>query len=193
LQRDSSYGAGVVEGTIITNEPNSSFSDAIIFVRSKENNKVYSYNFTSSSGKFSIPVLPYGEYELVSNTFGLDDVLSSTFTISTNQDTVKGIELNLNLTSLEFDNVTSQFQLSQNYPNPFNPSTIIKFTLAKKSDVKLIIYNILGEKIRVLLNGHINEGNYNVVFDASYLSSGIYFYELQSGLNRIVKKMSLLK
>lgn len=85
------------------------------------------------------------------------------------------------------------FSLSQNYPNPFNPSTIIKFSLPESNVVKLKVFDILGREVAVLLNENMNSGSYEVKFDASSLSSGIYFYSVQAGEFNEVKKMILIK
>ncbi len=85
------------------------------------------------------------------------------------------------------------FSLRQNYPNPFNPSTSIRYGIAKLSYVNLSVYNILGKKIKTLINGEQPAGNYSVDFNASNLSSGIYFYKLTAGNYSSMKKMILLK
>ncbi|HMS34535.1 MAG TPA: T9SS type A sorting domain-containing protein [Ignavibacteria bacterium] len=76
------------------------------------------------------------------------------------------------------ENIIS-FTLYQNYPNPFNPSTTIKFELKNNSYVKLRIYDISGKEIITLVNGFKSGGYYSEIFDASWLSSGIYFYSLE--------------
>jgi hypothetical protein len=86
-----------------------------------------------------------------------------------------------------------EFTLSQNYPNPFNPSTIISYTLPSASKIKLILYNTLGQPIKVLENGFKNAGSYSVNFNADDLPSGIYFYKLEAGQFSQVKKMILMK
>jgi hypothetical protein len=85
------------------------------------------------------------------------------------------------------------FELSQNYPNPFNPTTKINFTLAKTSNVRLTVYNVLGQKVMTLVDSRISAGPQSVVFDASKLTSGVYFYCLDTGSFSSVKKMLLLK
>lgn len=93
-------------------------------------------------------------------------------------------------------NVTTikSFALRQNYPNPFNPTTKIAFTAAKNGQAKLTVYNINGQEISILFNGHVNKGaSYEFDFDGSNLSAGIYFYRLQSGSHMQVKKMALIK
>jgi hypothetical protein len=87
----------------------------------------------------------------------------------------------------------SNFELFQNYPNPFNPTTSISYFIPKGGIVSLNIYDILGREIKLLLNDFISTGEHTVVFDASNLSSGIYFYELKAGNYMSVKKMMLLK
>jgi len=85
------------------------------------------------------------------------------------------------------------FQLQQNYPNPFNPSTEISYTIAKAGHVTLDVYNMLGQRVSTLVNGVQAANTYKVNFNASSLSSGVYFYKLSSGNNEIIKKMVLMK
>lgn len=97
--------------------------------------------------------------------------------------------------SIQIENVIPDgFVLEQNYPNPFNPETTIGFSVPEKSRIKLNIYNELGQKVRSLINGDYEAGSHTIRFDASGLSSGIYFYKLESsrGLSD-VKRMLLLK
>ncbi len=86
-----------------------------------------------------------------------------------------------------------KFELLQNYPNPFNPTTKIKYQLAEASNVKLTIYNSLGEKIKTLVNQKQEAGIYSVNFNAENLPSGMYIYELQTEKFHSVKKMLLMK
>jgi len=86
-----------------------------------------------------------------------------------------------------------EYALEQNYPNPFNPSTTIKFGVPKESIVKLSIYNVLGELVSTLVNEEKLSGTYEVEFNATVLSSGIYFYRLQAGSFVETKKMVLMK
>jgi hypothetical protein len=98
------------------------------------------------------------------------------------------------LTSVSDENVkVIEFKLNQNYPNPFNPATTISYSLPSASNVKIVIYNTLGQSIKVLENGYRSAGNYSVNFNASDLPSGIYFYRLEAGLFSHVMKMMLLK
>jgi hypothetical protein len=85
------------------------------------------------------------------------------------------------------------FNLSQNYPNPFNPTTTIMFKLGKEGMTSLTIYNVLGQKVKVLLNEVLQAGIYSVPFNGEKLPSGIYFYKLQANNQIQVKKMLLAK
>jgi hypothetical protein len=85
------------------------------------------------------------------------------------------------------------FLLEQNYPNPFNPSTTIRYQLPVASEVKLEVYDVLGKKIATLVNERQSAGAYQVVWNASGLSSGTYFYRLQAGTFTQTKKMILVK
>jgi hypothetical protein len=87
----------------------------------------------------------------------------------------------------------SQLDLSQNYPNPFNPSTTIRYALPEASDVRIIVYNILGQRIRTLVDGRREAGSHSVVFDASDLAGGAYIYELRAHDQRITRTMMLVK
>jgi len=85
------------------------------------------------------------------------------------------------------------FNLEQNYPNPFNPSTKINYSVPEAGNVKLAVYNIVGEEVVVLVNGYTQAGSFDVTFNASNLPSGVYLYKLQSANSVQTKKMILLK
>ncbi|MFZ2322492.1 MAG: T9SS type A sorting domain-containing protein [Ignavibacteriaceae bacterium] len=91
------------------------------------------------------------------------------------------------------DQIPSKFELSQNYPNPFNPVTRIQYSVNSMELVSLKIYDILGNEVATLVNKEQPAGRYELMFNADELSSGIYFYKLQSGSLIQTKKMILLK
>ncbi len=102
--------------------------------------------------------------------------------------------INSTVTNVEDNNSqVYTFKLDQNYPNPFNPSTNINFQIDKPSEVKIVVYNSLGEKVRTLLNEFKSAGTYHVTFNASNLPSGVYFCRLTSGEKISIQKMTLLK
>ena len=97
-------------------------------------------------------------------------------------------------TSVEVKNeLPSTFELSQNYPNPFNPSTTIQYALPVNSDVTLSVYDVLGNEVASLVNGHQEAGVHSVQFNGASLSSGMYFVTLRAGKYSENKKMMLLK
>jgi len=90
--------------------------------------------------------------------------------------------------------IPKEFALRQNFPNPFNPVTTIHFSLPENALVNLAVYNLLGQKIAVLLeNRKYNAGNYSIQFNGENLPSGIYLYKLESTIGSSVRKMILLK
>lgn len=94
--------------------------------------------------------------------------------------------------------VTS-YSLNQNYPNPFNPATVISYALPKQSSVKLVVFNSIGQEVKTLFSGVQSAGNHSVNFDASGLTSGIYFYSIEAKSEeggegfKSVRKMAYLK
>lgn len=91
------------------------------------------------------------------------------------------------------EEVPSIFSLGQNYPNPFNPTTKIKFTIPENSNVTLNIHDVTGKIIATPLSGNLSPGIYEYEFNATSLSSGIYFYTLKSKNFQITKKMIISK
>ena len=89
--------------------------------------------------------------------------------------------------------VPMEYSLAQNYPNPFNPSTSIEYTVPSNEYVTLKVYDVLGNTVSTVVNENKEAGKYNVMFDASNLTSGIYFYSIQAGKFNQVKKMMLVK
>ena len=104
-------------------------------------------------------------------------------------------EINGNYTSISSNikNIPTEFRLYQNYPNPFNPSTRIKYSIPVDGNVKLKIYDVLGNELFSLIDEYKSVGVYELVFNSINLPTGIYFYKISSGSNSIVKKMVLVK
>ena len=98
-----------------------------------------------------------------------------------------------NTVSVTEQNTPLKYELSQNYPNPFNPVTRISYSIGENTKVKLSVFDILGKEIKTLVNEKQSAGNYEVIFNASDLSSGVYFYQLRAGDFIGVKKLVLLK
>ena len=96
-------------------------------------------------------------------------------------------EIKINLTSPD------DYSLEQNYPNPFNPSTVIRYNLPEESNVSLKVFDVLGNEIETLINKPQTAGSYEINFNASKLSNGIYFYQLTSNGFSKTLKMIVLK
>lgn len=196
MPRDSSLGGGNALGSVNINvESGDTISDVIIYAQPVNNNtSVFNYAFTSQSGNFKIPFLPYGDYRLVAQKIGYYDGYSSIFTIDSLNTTIG--ELDITLISLSVEEnpfIPEDHVLLYNYPNPFNPETTIGFTLPFSSDVELKVINILGEEIKTLLKEHFLPGNYEINFNAEELPSGTYFVILKTKQSIKANKILLLK
>src|SRR5574338_18724 len=180
-----------------------------LFVDTSANNRIRApfnlqYNSGLITGKHSLPnaiidIYNADRYELApSATFRIGTTntdAQGNFAFSTNLNidaisvTATDFEGNtssfarLNIvTDVEDENyIPTEFSLEQNYPNPFNPSTTIQFSIPKSGNVKVKVYDVLGNEVAKLVDEYKPAGNYEVTYDASGLSSGVYFYNLQSG------------
>ncbi|PIQ11435.1 MAG: hypothetical protein COW71_00620 [Ignavibacteriales bacterium CG18_big_fil_WC_8_21_14_2_50_31_20] len=146
---------------------------------------------------------PIGTYDFPANVeiiVRVTDIGKSTSGFVLRADALK-FQLVEELTDIS-DGTTSnkklQYKLNQNYPNPFNPSTTISFTIPKSSNVKLEIFNLLGEKVNTLFNGFLSAGSHSKIWygknsEGRFASSGIYFYRIQADGFNSVKKMVYLR
>ena len=93
-----------------------------------------------------------------------------------------------------YNDIPNVFQLEQNYPNPFNPTTTIRYSLQENSVVTLTIFDVLGREVAILLaNQQMQSGEHEIEFDATSLSSGVYFYQLSTPVFSQTKKLLLMK
>jgi hypothetical protein len=121
---------------------------------------------------------PTGTDYHVGSNFLLDDVNLTGTATSVNDKTI----------------IPAKFSLEQNYPNPFNPSTKIQYNIPENSFVSLKVYNAIGIEVANLVNSVVPAGTHDVLFDASGLNSGVYFYTLKTGNNFVqTRKMILIK
>jgi hypothetical protein len=150
------------------------------------------------------PVLPFKTKSGGATDSTGNDVYSAGFALTAGAHTIalSGSSVNIDYIQLIKEDVVQgvgkgtepfEYSLDQNYPNPFNPATTINFTLAKTSNVKLVVYNILGQKAATLVDGPMAAGTHSLRFNALNLATGVYIYRLEAGEFRANKKMLLLK
>lgn len=133
-------------------------------------------------------------YTIELDTPELDNSLAESWAVSNNFGGTPGYPNKMIIDAIDdLESVPSEFNLSQNYPNPFNPSTNINFNIANSARVELSIFNVLGQKVHTLIDGSLNAGQHSVTFDATGLTSGVYFYRLTAGANTATQKMLLMK
>ncbi|UCH66429.1 MAG: T9SS type A sorting domain-containing protein, partial [Ignavibacterium sp.] len=134
-----------------------------------------------------------GDGAIVFTTFGFETIASADIRTDFINNILNWLDSPTGIGSGEFSFVPRKYSLNQNYPNPFNPSTIITYQIPETEFVRLKIYDVMGQEVAVLVNEEQIAGIYNVEFDASDLSSGIYFYNLSSGTFNKSIKMILMK
>jgi len=140
--------------------------------------RVYNKNYHGDGGK------------TLAKVFNTDEELNEYLFLA---DYKTGEEVAITGVEQKWSEIPQKYLLEQNYPNPFNPSTKIKYSIPNNEFVTLKIYNILGSEVTTLVNQKQASGNYEVSFDASDLTSGIYFYQISSGKFNQVRKMMLVK
>ena len=137
-------------------------------------------------------------YDITSTIKVEDELLEIILSPQIDRVVLSGIKVTPNLTSVgSNENGIEKYELHQNYPNPFNPSTEIRYAIESRTNVKLKVYDILGNEIATLVNQVVEAGNHNVIFDQDIIGkemvSGVYFYQLQTDKFIKTKKMLLLK
>lgn len=141
----------------------------------------------------SDPTDPASMAEYDFHTFVIDSYVAGDFIYVAGQKTLIILRFNPDTDISDEESNPRSFSLSQNHPNPFNSSTTISYDLPRRSDVRIEIYDILGRRIEMLLNGDQPAGTHSVVWDARDASSGIYFYRIKAGDFAASKSCLLLK
>jgi hypothetical protein len=164
------------------------------------NGEIAGYALTNFEGTYAIGGLAPGQYSVFVDKAGYNE--SNTVNVNASYD-INGnplpgitnftIDGTLGVTEKISTVLPSSYVLEQNFPNPFNPSTSIRFSVPIAGKVALKVYNLIGQEVTSLVNGYKDAGEYTVTFNASTLSSGVYFYRLESGSFNVVKKMLLIK
>lgn len=193
---------GEIIGSVYTSGRTSTssniLSSSLISVRNNSN-EVVATAISDYNGEYIVPAVTNGTYTVKASHVGfVTTEYSKSIQIDlSNSPVVNGIDIDVPLSPSAVQENDGQnpktFNLYQNYPNPFNPTTKIEFDLSTDENVSLKVYDVLGKDVAVLVDNFIRAGNYSVDFNASNLTSGIYFYELKAGSFHQMRKMILLK
>lgn len=176
-----------ISGIVLSN--NVPVSDAIVYAKMGE--EYVGFGITNSKGEYKIKNIPEGDYILVAHKVANT---SSQIPVTISEDTDNNFVFNLTSKNSGITNNTPyEFSLVQNYPNPFNPSTVISYSISNQGPVTLKVFNNLGQQVAELVNTVQSAGIYTVNFNASSLSSGVYFYTLRSNDFTATKKMLMIK
>jgi hypothetical protein len=190
------YGEGIIAGNVSTSAGEN--VDAAYVYALNGNGEIIGYGISNSSGNYSIDGLLSGEYQITSDKLDYNFTGTLPVTIDYSGNLYQTANINMNpasVTDVKNPNpqTVTDYQLSQNYPNPFNPVTNIKFSLPERSNVRITVYNLLGIQVAELVNEVRSAGTHTINFDASDLSSGVYFYKIEAGKFIQTKKLTLLK
>jgi hypothetical protein len=151
-------------------------------------------DFITYNGDPNDPIVPSKNWSLIKEDVDGFQLPSEYATpLTTAQMDALGMDTTLVSVERQINSMPDNFRLEQNYPNPFNPSTTIRFSLPQRSEIELIIYDALGNQIETLISGDHDAGVYEIDFDATGLSSGIYFYQIKSASFTKTKKLVLMK
>ncbi|HKJ80449.1 MAG TPA: SdrD B-like domain-containing protein, partial [Ignavibacteriaceae bacterium] len=177
----------------------------LIMINTKDNNYYhYSVNLNSTDKEYVINFSDFKELYGSQTAFDASKICDVAFSMNVNAN-VGMDNFNFELKYIGFytpgsvtavdnvNNIPKEFSLALNYPNPFNPSTTIQFNVAKQEHITLVIYNLLGQEVKKLVDGEMNVGKHSITFNANNLASGIYFYKLIGNSVNITRKMILMK
>lgn len=188
---ENSVGPSSISGIVYTNLLSNPIENVRIIA--KRGNSHLKFSYSGSGGEYSLIDIPAGNYRIYFDKIGFKND-SMTVNLFDNQHLV-GINFNMNNVASDVENILIpvEYKLYQNYPNPFNPITNIKFDVYKSSNIVLSIYDISGKIVDKLIEKNLPAGTYNVEWNASGYSSGVYFYKLNIDNFTDVKKMILIK
>ncbi len=208
-RRDLSTALGKVSGEIsvispsggIPTQSTDDLSGVTVYVRKVGDTEWYAAGYSDETGQFELPIETYGTYEILATGYGYED---ATKVIEVDEQTGLNpqIELTMNrVTSIDPGDQASVIRttrLYNAYPNPFNPSTTIRVDIARSQRASLVIYNVLGQKVKVLFNGLLKQGSYKFTWNATddqgnRVASGLYFYQLKTAEGIQTKAMVLMK
>ncbi|MGD9898787.1 MAG: T9SS type A sorting domain-containing protein [Calditrichaceae bacterium] len=196
---------GQITGIVSVNSTNkttaSSIEGATIYLKKSGTIEWTNAAYVKADGSFDLPVESYGIYDLKLTSQNYQDVTKNNIEINEQTGNSVKVDFNLQVTSVgdnPLQGVIRTSVLHNAYPNPFNPSTTIRIDMVKTERVTLTVYNILGQKVRLLYSGILENGTRNFVWDgrddsSKLVSSGLYFYQFKSDNLVQTRSMMLLK
>ncbi len=212
LQETKQLGIGSYYGQVILRKGAERIPvpGTIVFAEHEATGKIAGYAISDSTGWYSIVGLEPGNYLLYADNPSYSNpniytnarptmTMPVTMTYVNSVDINRTVDINFHIDDLRTtvgvgdDVVPGTLALSQNYPNPFNPSTTIQFNVPQRQHVTLKVINALGEVVATLIDSPVEAGPHSVLFNADGMTSGVYFYQLQSNGQTLGKHMLLVK
>lgn len=192
------YTAGAVGGKVT--QPNGKSDGVTLYIKKVNSDSWYASDYTDVNGNFNLPIESYGTYELLATGQGYQDYQMEILVDESTGLYVSNLELNMSPTSIagDQDQIVREHILYAAYPNPFNPRTTIEIGMAKRETAELYIFNILGQKIKVLHHGILDQGSHKFSWDGSdnlgrNVASGLYFYQLKTESSVRTRSVLLMK
>jgi Secretion system C-terminal sorting domain len=152
----------------------------------------FKMDFLTYNGDPNDPVQPSKNWSVVKETAD-GFVLRYCTPLTTTQMAKIGMDTLAVSVEKQINSVPEGFKLEQNYPNPFNPNTTIRYSIPERSEIEIVVYDALGKQVKTLLSGDHAAGIYEVNFDATGLTSGIYFYQIKTSTFVETRKLVLMK
>jgi hypothetical protein len=202
IRLTASTNSNSVNGKVIrlTDAQIGNLKDAVLYA--KNGNTFVRCGMSDGNGVYHLPSLPAGNLKIICNRIGFtNDSVMVNVTSSSNIDSINFHLYRIPVGIKQISStVPSEYKLYQNYPNPFNPTTNIRYQITRhggsSTNSKLVllkVYDILGKEVATLVNEKQLPGVYEVTFDGTGLSSGMYFYTLMSGDFKATKRFVLVK
>jgi hypothetical protein len=202
-------GTGAMITGLVTDTNNQPLAGAIVYLLNQAGEPMASAQ-TNATGNFELAGMPLGNYALQVSKLGYNTMfngnvpnLSEVVPVQvgngiTEVNFVLSVQTSIDVTDSDDPKIPRSIELYGNYPNPFNPETRISFALPKPLHVRLRIYNIFGEQVAQLVDGSLAAGRHTITWNSSNpvgqpMSSGIYFYRLETGVGSLTGKMILLR
>lgn len=201
FDNSSNFVSGGVYSVLLI--PNDALKDAMVYA--KYNDRFVSYNSSIANGYYIVDSLPAGKCDIIVDRIGYYSDYRSLLIGEYVLDTINFFLTRVTGLTKNISSLPTSFMLFQNYPNPFNPLTTIQFNIppmynnppahpgGKGVFTKLVVYDILGKEVAVLVNEQLKPGTYEVEWDGTNYSSGLYFYKLVTNEYSETKKMILIK